>query len=449
MIENKYKINFPTFNAWQTKFDVGVIVQEEVRAAINKANSSYLPWSELKYKNWIPGVFSCPEEFWYSIKFNRMVESQLTPIRDEKYRFFDMNIQRYNEFLHILDKEMAGNFMGISDFSEADKRRFINRNIIEESIASSQLEGANTSRLVAKKMLLEGRKPRNHSEQMIVNNHLTMLNIEQNLYKQELSLDLILELHAKITEGVIADDKRGRLRETLDENGNPLVIKPWDHNTVVYVTPSREFVEQELPRLIDFANDKNANEFIHPVIKAIMLHFWIGLLHPFEDGNGRLARILFYWYMLKNDYWAFAYISLSEKIKKSSKQYAMAYIYSEQDDQDLTYFIHYNIEKLKLARADFQNYTKAKVNENKLTILLAQKKNGFNERQIKLLQYFIQNREGRTTLETHLNLYGITKGTAATDLKKLADEGYLIKQKNGRNVYYYPAEKIVDLLKFS
>jgi len=56
-------------------------------------------------------------------------------------------------------------------------------------------------------------------------------------------------------------------------------------------------------KLIEFANDENITTgFIHPVIKAILLHFWIGYLHPFCDGNGRTARALFYWYLLKNDY---------------------------------------------------------------------------------------------------------------------------------------------------
>jgi len=255
-----------------------------------------------------------------------------------------MNTHNYNKFLHIVDKEMAGNFMGISGLSEHDKRKFVTRSIIEESIASSQLEGANTSRTVAKQMLLEGRKPIDQSEKMIVNTHKTMLRVEQELYKENLSWDLMSELHSMITDQTIPKEKQGILRETLDEHGNKLVIKPWDNRTIAYVAPDKEFVRIELPKLIDFANDKeeHSTPFIHPLLKAIMIHFWIGLLHPFEDGNGRLARVLFYWYMLKNDYWAFGYLSLSEKIKKSPKQYALAYIYSEQEDCDLTYFINYN-----------------------------------------------------------------------------------------------------------
>jgi Fic family protein len=179
-----------------------------------------------------------------------------------------------------------------------------------------------------------------------------------------------------------------------------------------------------------------------------MLHFWIGLLHPFEDGNGRLARILFYWYMLKNNYWAFAYISLSEKIKKSPMQYAMAYIYSEQDECDLTYFINYNIRKLKLARKEFQQYIQNKVKENCLVISLVQQEHDMNERQIKLLQYFYRKTESRINIVAYQKLYSIKKVTASYDLKKLVEAKFLIKKRHGRNIYYYPTEEINKLFKF-
>lgn len=254
------------------------------------------------------------------------------------------------------------------------------------------------------------------------------------------------ELHKMITYSTIPEEKQGVLRETLDDKGNPLVIKPWDDKTIAYVAPDKAFVETELPKLIAFTNDDNfADLFIHPLIKGIMLHFWIGLLHPFEDGNGRLARILFYWYMLKHEYWVFAYLSLSEKIKKSPIQYAMAYIYSEQDDCDLNYFIHYNLQKLKLARDDFQQYIKRKIEENRSVISLSKEENGLNDRQIKLLQYFNKEAEGRTNIIAYCKLFSVKKNTAINDLKTLVERQFLVRKKQGRNIYYYPTEKITTL----
>jgi Fic family protein len=454
MTEKIFKIYSPPMQMEKLQGPVlqNLLNDPEIKKALMRADEDYLHWQELRHKDWIPKRFTSDKElFWTLLKIHRLIGSINTPIKDSNNHTFRMNTGNYNKFLHVIDKEMGGNFMGIPGLSENDKRQFITRNIIEESIASSQLEGANTSRAVAKKMLIEGRKPINHSEIMIVNNHRTMLKIEQELHKEKLSWKLICELHSMITDQTIEKDKQGTLRETFDKNGNKLVIKPWDDRTIAYIAPDKEFVEKELSRLIDFANDKEEPGigFIHPLIKAIMLHFWIGLLHPFEDGNGRLARILFYWYMLRNEYWAFAYLSLSEKIKKSHKQYAEAYIYSEQDDCDLTYFIDYNINKLKLARTEFQSFIKKKVKENQAIISLTQQTYNFNERQIKLLQHLNQKMESRTNIVAHQKLYSIAKLTAINDLKHLVKEGLLIKKKQGRNIYYYPTEQISKLFKFN
>ena len=72
--------------------------------------------------------------------------------------------------------------------------------------------------------------------------------------------------------------------------------------------------------LCDYAN-RETDDFEHPTIKAIALHCWLALIHPFADGNGRTARALFYLFMLKNDYWLFEYLSISRVILRRRAQY--------------------------------------------------------------------------------------------------------------------------------
>lgn len=438
MLEKRYKIETPP-----SKFSpptAELAQRPEVMDAVTKAQDRYLPWQEFRFKTWVPGN---KEDVWSIVKLIRKINSQPVRITDEHKTRYNFNTRAHVEFLHKVDLELGEIFLGVQDFSESDRRQIIRRNLIEESIASSQLEGANTSRATAKKMLSEGRAPTDKGEQMIVNNHETMRWIEEEVKDQKLSLDLIFELHRKITDKTIDESHQGVLRSTLDKAGNPLVIKPWDDMTVAYVAPSREFVEKQLPILIAFANDEIKEAFIHPLVKAIMIHFWIGLLHPFEDGNGRLARILFYWYMLKKKYWAFSYLSISERILKSPKQYAMAFIYSEQDEGDLNYFIHYNIEKIKLARKAFQEYLAGKIAENRRAADIIRKDHSLNKRQINLLQYLAKDEQRYTTLKEHNNINQVIgKVTAATDLRKLVEKGFLKKVKIGRNVFYYPTGKI-------
>ena len=450
MQEKLYKINNLKKSNLFEKFGTSKEFQEFVRdIKIQKITSEvqerYLSWEEFRLKDWATPQ---KEKIWALVQLQRGFNNLKTVISDENGESFVFNSKSYPDFLHKIDLELGGNFMGVDNFNEGDKRQFIRRNLIEESIASSQLEGANTSRKAAKKMLEEGKKPKNKSEQMIVNNHETMKWIEEELKNKELSLNILKELHQKITLNTIDSRYQGVLRETFDEDGNRLVIKPWDDFTIAYTAPSKEFVEKELEKLIAFANDKNDDYFIHPLIKAIMLHFWIGLLHPFEDGNGRLARILFYWYMLKSGYWAFSYLSISERILKSQKQYSMAFIYSEQDGNDLGYFINYNILKLELARKHFQEYMGRTIAENKQISNRIKTGYSLNQRQIYLLQCMVKNEQEYTSVSIYSNINSdIRKGTVISDLKKLVEKNILKKIRNGKNIYYYPTKEVNSIFK--
>jgi Fic family protein len=448
MIENIYKISNPgkDISVDDLQNLQQVWAEPSIREAITKSHQLYLPWDEFKRKSW---ATEDPARAWTIISFMRKLGGRELPVRDKSGQNYKFNPDRHQRFLHEVDLELGGNMLGMSDFSEGDKRQIIRRNLIEESFASSKLEGANTSRETAHKMLTEGRKPKDRSERMIVNNHAAMTWIEETGKNQKLSLDMMAELHRKVTNGTLKSPTlEGQLRETLNENGKRLVIKPWDDQTIVYVTPDKEFVQEELLKLIAFANEEDQSPFIHPLVKAIILHFWVGLLHPFEDGNGRLARILFYWQMLRKGYWAFSYLSLSERIVKSPKQYAMAFIYSEQDGHDLNYFIQYNIEKLKLSREHLRVYLKGKIAENKKRIKLAQMGLGLNNRQTKLLQYIFQGEVSHTSVAEHHNNYSeIGYVSAMTDLKLLVEKGYLKKHRNGRNVIYLPTDKVQTLFR--
>jgi Fic family protein len=415
---------------------------QEYTDALAKIEVDYLPWSEFRNKSWADDAKK--EQIWHFTKFYRRFQNRPVSMKDKDGNNYTFNPQRHAEFLHEMDLEFGGNMLGITDLNESNKRQIIRRNLIEESIASSKLEGANTSREAARKMLNEGRSPRDGGERMIVNNHAAMQKIEEVYKNQPLSFDMIFELHRIVTNGTFKDAvHEGKLRETLNEQGKRLVIAPWDETTAAYITPDKEFVEEQLPNLIKFANDEDGSSYIHPLFKAIMLHFWIGLLHPFEDGNGRLARILFYWYMLRKGYWAFAYLSLSERIVKSPKQYAMAYIYTEQDDYDLNYFIQYNVEKLKLARQQLQIYLKEKIDENKRHHRLMQGEEAINPRQFTLLQHLVHDELRYTNVAGYHNVNPeIGYITAVNDLKNLVQRGLLRKVKTGRNVNYFATPKV-------
>jgi Fic family protein len=401
----------------------------------------YLFWDKVKYRTPPEGLSSL--EYWTAAREMRRVFSQDTFLKQENGKPFSFLSPPDSERWHNrIDTAIGGGiFAPYSLLSEQNKQKFLSHGLIEEAIASSQLEGANTSRKAAKKMILEKKEPVNRGERMIINNYKAMQLIEEELKNKELSQDLLLQLHRIVAEKdpEIPTEDRGRFRIDADE----VKVVDGSRQEIAHVAPAESFLQKELLRLIDFANDKEAASFTHPLIKAIFLHFWIGYLHPFTDGNGRIARALFYWYLLRKNYWAISYIPISMIIKKSPSQYGMAYIYTEQDEGDLTYFYDYHIRKIIQALEEFDRYVKRKIIENKEIDKKVNREADLNDRQKQLLHYLLsENDTVFTTMGTHSAIYNVSRVTAHKDLLRLEKLGYIFSRKVGRQRQYYLGDKL-------
>ncbi len=406
---------------------------QKVKDLVLKSFSPYVHWEKIKYWPIHDGITHL--ELWASIKSfrNSIFDRTEGIVKAENGLFFSWTprIQPYEQFLHEVDMKWGGN---------RGNPLLIRDLIMEEAIASSQLEGAHSSRKEAKKILLEGKKPKNNAEQMIVNNYEAMRLIEAEYKDKKLSEEFLFSLHKTLTKETLNESEIARYRKDADEI---IIGDDGPKNEVYHIPPKELFVKQEMKRLIAYANNElPSTGFTHPVIKAIIIHFWIGYLHPFVDGNGRLARALFYWYLLRQGYWMFIYFPLSKAIKDSPGQYRDAYMYTEQDDNDLTYFIEYNIKKLSEAlRKSYADVARKEREDTKIA-KIAREKYRLNDRQIQLLRYYYKNKDATTSVTTHLKIYEISKVTAMKDLRDLERQGFLSSQKSGVTVYYSATKKI-------
>jgi len=393
-------------------------------------NNQYPYWDKWKYiaKDWKYD----PQKLWAAVQSNRHGNT-LRLVGNYEFRLNTPSVMQ--EYLHDFDMNLGGTMQGDGIIPNQEKDRYLLSSLMEEAIASSQLEGAVTTRKLAKEMLESNRKPRNESEQMILNNYEGMKWIVANK-DRPIIIENILELHGIITKNTLAStEEEGAFR--TDDNINIVDVQTGE---IVHYPPSHEHLAQLMNAFCDFANDnQSARFFIHPIAKGIILHFFLGFIHPFSDGNGRTARTIFYWYLIKKGYWLIEYMSVSRIILEAKAQYARAYLHTELDNNDLTYFILYNLQCIKTALEDLRKYIGRKTQEKKRSITLLRNTH-FNERQIRLLQEILHDQTSNYSVNQLEQWFKVSNQTVRNDLNELVNIGLLEFRKAGKQLLYFPVK---------
>ena len=192
-----------------------------------------------------------------------------------------------------------------------------------------------------------------------------------------------------------------------------------------------------------FANSDGAEgPFIHPVVRAIVVHLWLAYDHPFVDGNGRTARVLFYWSMLRQGYWLTEFISISRAIQESRAQYDRAFEYSETDSNDATYFVLNQLKVLRVAIDALFAHLKRKAREVRSVDEQIRQRDDLNPRQLQLLSYLLRHPDARITIESHQLSHRVVYQTARTDLLGLAKGGYVEQTKSGKKLVFVPVRQL-------
>lgn len=318
----------------------------------------------------------------------------------------------------------------------------LNDLVEDESISSSQLEGSATTTSVAKELLKRNKKPKSADEKMIIAN-FKMMKFAWDNRSQPLSIDLIKNLHEVGVEGI--DNQAytpGYFRKTDD-----VYVADLEGN-IIHSPPPAEGLKARIKNIVDWANKDHEelgdSSYLHPLIKAITLHFCIGYEHPFRDGNGRVARALFYWYLFRSDFAAFRYIAISVFLKKAPAKYGKSYLYTETDDMDLTYFLEYQsgiviraIEKFK------ESYQRAALEIEEFNKWLwdsgLYKK--LTDKQRTVFQVAKSGHAVAFTIRNVEKNLGCSYNTAASVLNGLVDMNLFRKVKNGREWLYFVKDK--------
>ena len=388
---------------------------EEVNFLVDQINEEYDYWDKVKYKKPLPdGVTS--EMLWSYVKASRL--KQYVMIWD-KYGIKLSVTSQMQRLCHEFDMLFGSFWSSDNDSQSVERKYYLASSLMEEAIYSSQMEGASTTRVVAKEMLRKNKSPQNKSQQMIVNNYNTIQYITQHR-NDPLTEENLLHIHRLMTENTLDDpNNAGRFR-----SNDEVVVADVIADEIVYTPPTYKEIPEFLDAICYMFNEDNPRIFLHPIIKGIIIHFMLAYMHPFVDGNGRTARALFYWYMLKENYWLTEYMSISRVIAKSKKSYEKTFRYSENDENDIGYFVAYNLRALKISFQQLSDYIQRKQKEKKSANAFMAAGN-INQRQALILQYFAEDSDLVLTVKEVQSRFSVASMTARKDLSELVQHGYL------------------------
>ena len=277
---------------------------------------------------------------------------------------------------------------------------------------------------------------------MVMNNYRTMRLLSE-LKNEELTPSLVLRIHREVTAGTLQDSEdEGQFRKADSD----VRIEDEESGEVFHTPPPAGQLTDRISQLCDFANEPGMSGFLHPVIRSILLHFWIAYDHPFVDGNGRTARALFYWSMLRHGFWLAEFFSISHEILKAPKQHYRAFLHTETDGNDLNYFIHHQLEIIRASILSLQEYIGRKQAEVETLRRHLGANSDFNHRQLALLKHALKHPFSAYTVTSHQTSHAISNQTAKNDLAALESKGLLLRGKVGKAFVYRPAPDLAGKL---
>ena len=398
----------------------------------------YRPWEYYFRAEPVPdGLMR--EEWWYAVRTARASTARPTPFIMTDGTRLTFNLP--DRFLR-LNEEITAQARGQVELpaevaTQGVRDRYLINSLYEEAITSSQMEGASTTRRDAKKMLREKKDPRTRSERMILNNFLALEFVRDHL-GEELTPEFICEVHRIVTDGTLDEaEDAGRLQRQGEERIR--IYGSEGDEQLLHVPPPAEELPERLQRLCDFANGvgEYATQYVPPLVRALIVHFMMGYDHYFVDGNGRTARVIAQWVMLREGFFLMDFVPVSRLLHKAPAQYARSFLEVEQDEGDLTYFLIWHAEVMCRAIRELHEYLARKSKEmGQMKHLL--RRTELNNRQIGVIEEALKDSAFTVTAAAHADRYRVTLQTAHVDLRGLEDGGYLMRVKRGRSFEWYP-----------
>lgn len=397
---------------------------------INYTQQRYLTPEEIKYRLKQQGT---AEAEWPSISKEIVATRKTGSITlffksiEPKFWFYPADVihKKINE-IEKLGKDLYEQINKNASF----KNEFLLDSAIEEAITSAIYEGAHSTRAQAEQLIASGERPKNKDEWMLINNFKAMKWVKNN-QQTALTKEAILQLHHIVTENTLEGDDvnfQGKFR-----------------NDKVFVGPHEGIdqtkIEQAINEMIQLTT--NNPRYFHPLLKGILVHYFMGYIHPFFDGNGRTARALFYFKSIRNQLNYVELLSVSAYLRIHGKQYENSFVKVKENEHDLTYFIDFCLDSMLSALKEVSR---------KVSYLLRMTdlKDRFelSQTQVGLIQRMALHKFRTIDIEEYAQQISKSREFARQELKGLLDLNLVSEIKMSKKlVYKVNAEKLKELYK--
>jgi len=324
--------------------------------------------------------------------------------------------------------------LGLSLYNQINQQslfaqEFFLNSTIEEAITSAIYEGAHSTRAQAQQLIASGNKPKNKDEWMLVNNFEALSWVEKNR-GAVISKENILEIHRIVTQHTMEGDDAnfsGKFR-----------------NDKVFIGPhegiQHGLIDDAISEMIALTTQNP--RFIHPLLRAVLFHYFIAYIHPFFDGNGRTARALFYFKSMKNDLDYVQLLSVSAYLKEHGKQYEKAFEKVVENDFDVTYFVDFCLDSIHSALRAVSKKVIYLLHVNELRDKL-----DLTANQVGLLQRMALHKFRTVNIEEYAKQINKSREVARQELKILAKLELVHEKQEGKKlVYCINKEKLEELV---
>ena len=372
---------------------------------------------------------------WYNIRiiFGESMKYIYQNTDWHNFRWYGEKIQ--NLLLEI--KKSQGYLLGKMDSLGFDvKNNALLQVLTENIIKSSEIEGQILDKHLVRSSIarrlgidIGGETPVSRDIEGVVE---MMLDATQN-YSSNMTKERLIGWHAALfPTGFSGMYKINVGNYRNDELGPMQVISGYaGKEKIHYEAPSALILEKEMNEFLNYINTDNEYDSL---IKAGIVHLWFVILHPFDDGNGRIARALTDMILARSDDSKFRFYSMSSQIQKNRKSYYEVLEKTQKGSMDITNWLLWFLENLLIAIQ-----SSGEITDKVLQKAEFWQKNSnlvFNERQIKVLNRFMDNFEGNLTTTKWAKMCNCSQDTASLDINDLIAKKIMKKVGKGRATHY-------------